>query len=265
MEDRIDEGVIKGSISPITIKQNEKIIEQMKSSICKISGKLIGTGFFCNIELDGKKVHCLLTNYHVLDPQFIKENKNIKISMNDKSIIEEITVAEKDILYYSIRDKYDIIIIKINREENYIKYLELDDNLFNKNSEKGYNEESIYILHYPNSSISSVSFGYGIETVKDKEFDISHKCNTEAGSSGGPILNLSTNKVIGIHKAFINRKKYNIGTLLKYPLNLLKEKNTTSIQKFKIESFGEEIIPNFSNTCNFDLINKQISSICWVK
>jgi hypothetical protein len=109
MEDRIEEGKIKGSISPITIKQNEKIIEQMKSSICKISGKLIGTGFFCNIELDGKKVHCLLTNYHVLDPQFIKENKNITISMNDNSINEEITVAEKDILYYSIRDEYDII------------------------------------------------------------------------------------------------------------------------------------------------------------
>ena len=94
----------------------------MKSSICKISGKLIGTGFFCNIELDGKKFHCLLTNYHVLDPQFIIENKNIKISMNDKSIIEEITVAEKDILYYSIRDEYDMVIIKINKEENYSIY-----------------------------------------------------------------------------------------------------------------------------------------------
>ena len=121
--------------------------------------------------------------------------------MNDKSIIEEITIAKKDILYHSIIEEYDMIIIKMSGEENYIKYLELDDNLFNKNSEKGYKEESIYILHYPISSISSVSFGYGIETVKDKEFDISHKCNTETGSSGGPILNLSTNKVIGIHKS----------------------------------------------------------------
>ena len=103
--------------------------------------------------------------------------------MNDKSINEEITVDEKDILYYSIREEYDTIIIKINREENYIKYLELDDNLFNKKSEKGYNEESIYILHYPNSSISSVSFGYGIEAYN--ELYISHKCNTEKGSSGG--------------------------------------------------------------------------------
>ena len=79
MEDRIDEGRIKGSISPITIKQNEKIIEQMKSSICKISGKSIGTGFFCNIELNGKKVHCLLTNYHVLDHKFIKKIKILQL------------------------------------------------------------------------------------------------------------------------------------------------------------------------------------------
>ena len=51
MEDRIDEGVIKGSISPITIKQIEKIIEQMKSSICEIRGKLIGTGFFYSMVI----------------------------------------------------------------------------------------------------------------------------------------------------------------------------------------------------------------------
>ena len=216
MEERIEEGGIKGSISPITIKQNEKIIKQMKSSICKISGKLNGTGFFCNIELNGKEVHCLLTNFHILDPQFIKTNKKIKFSMNDKSINEEINVAEEDILYFSERDEYDLVIIKINIEENYINYLELDDNLFNKNSERGYNEESIYILHYPNGLNTSVSFGYGIEVVN--EFDISHKCNTEPVSSGGPILNLSTNKVIGIHKAFVNsRNGFNIGTLLKYP------------------------------------------------
>ena len=89
---------------------------------------------------------------------------------------------------------------------------------------------------------------------------ISHKCNTEKGSSGGPILNLSTNKVIGIHKAFINSKQFNIGTLLKYPLNLLKKKNFPSIPKIEIESFGKEKIPNFSqkNVNNNDYQNKNV-------
>ena len=43
-----------------------------------------------------------------------------------------------------------------------------------------------------------------------------HNCSIDNNSSGSPILNLQTNKVIGIHnKSSIN---YNIGTLLKLPI-----------------------------------------------
>ena len=43
-----------------------------------------------------------------------------------------------------------------------------------------------------------------------------HNCTTDNGSFGSPILNLQTNKVIGIHyKSLTN---YNIGTLLKLPI-----------------------------------------------
>ena len=57
--------------------------------------------------------------------------------------------------------------------------------------------------------------------------------NTLSGSSGGPILNLLTNKVIGIHKGCIQKNgevKYNIGTLLKDPLKELKNKGTKMIK-----------------------------------
>ena len=64
-------------------------------------------------------------------------------------------------------------------------------------------------------------------------------CNTEFCSSGSPILNLTTNKVIGIHCGAILEKnkntKYNIGVLLKYPLNVL---NSMKINKNK-ETFSE--------------------------
>ena len=36
MEDKIEEGLIKGSIDIITIDKTEKILKQMKESICKI-------------------------------------------------------------------------------------------------------------------------------------------------------------------------------------------------------------------------------------
>ena len=35
MEERIDEGRIKGAIDPISLEKTEKIVEQMKSSIFK--------------------------------------------------------------------------------------------------------------------------------------------------------------------------------------------------------------------------------------
>ena len=43
-----------------------------------------------------------------------------------------------------------------------------------------------------------------------------HNCTTDNGSFGSPILNLQTNKVIGIHNK--SSTNYNIGTLLKLPI-----------------------------------------------
>jgi len=221
MSERIDEGTIKGAVDFVKIKGMETILMQMKKSICKIDGKLMGTGFFCRIKYDNKDIPCLLTNYHVLDKEYIKKNSKIGISMNDNKINEDIIINEEDIIYQSIRNEYDLIIIKLKEGKDYmnnINYLKLDDNLFNKNSLKGYKSNSIYILHYPNSQDASVSYGNGITFDEENKYDIQHKCNTSSGSSGGPILNLLTNKVIGIHKGCIQKNgevKYNIGTFLK--------------------------------------------------
>ena len=103
MEDRISEGNIKGAVNSLKIKDAETILHQMKTSICIvdhiIEGYKKGTGFFCNIDFNEQTIPCLLTNYHVLDEKYIKEYKKIIISMNDKSINEEILINEKDILF----------------------------------------------------------------------------------------------------------------------------------------------------------------------
>ena len=252
MADIMNEGKITGAVSPLNIKDIETILNQMKTSICIIEhiveGKLTGTGFFCNIDLGNEKTPCLLTNYHVLDENYIKEYKKIIISMHDKKINEEIIINEKDILYLSGINEYDLIIIKLNKRENYINYLELDDNLFNKNSELGYKNQSLYILHYPNSLMTSVSFGYGILPSNNNKYDIEHKCNTSIGSSGGPILNLSTNKVIGIHKGYVSKKGFNIGTFLKYPLNSLKNEIRMKIKISKNDINKKIYIFNRNNS-----------------
>ena len=176
MEDRSNEGNIKGAVSSLNIKDAETILKQMKTSICTIDhiieGYKNGTGFFCNIDLGLQKVPCLLTNYHVLDEKYIIKYKKILISINDRRINEEISINEKDILYFSEENEYDLILIKLDIRENYINYLELDDNLFNTNSELGYKSQSIYILHYPNSLMASESFGYGLFPCEESQYDI---------------------------------------------------------------------------------------------
>ena len=223
MSERTDEGTITDAVDFVAIKQREIISMQLQKSICKIKGKLIGTGFFCYINYENKNIPCLMTNYHILDDKYIKDNNKIEIRINDNKI--NIIINIEDIIYKSKKDEYDLIIIKLKEEYmKNINYLELDDNLFNENSLKGY--ESIYILHYLNEQNASVSYGKDIIYDPNYKYDIQYKCNID--SSGGPILNLLSNKIIGIHKGYIQKNdgiKYNIGTFLKYPLKEINNNN----------------------------------------
>ena len=220
------EGMIKEAEKVRLLDETDK--KEMSKCICKLYGNTIGTGFFCKIKYKNDLIPVLITNYHVIDDNYLKNKKELKIYINDKS--KMININENSIIYSSYKDKYDIIIIKLNEYDIYDinNYLEIDKNIFNINSENTYKDEPIYILHYPNSGQASISYGNGIEKIS--EYNIKHKCNTQPGSSGGPILNLLTNKVIGIHKAFIEKEKYNIETFIKFPLNEFNKKNEIIIQ-----------------------------------
>jgi len=85
----------------------------------------------------------------------------------------------------------------------------------NINKNKNYIDETIYIIQYPKGKLS-VSYGILDNIYEDKKFNFNHKCSTEGGSSGSPILNIN-NKLIGIHKEGYNNKK-NKGTFLNYPI-----------------------------------------------
>ena len=111
---------------------------------------------------------------------------------------------------------YDITMIELKEKDKINNYLDLDDNLFKDNSHLIYENETIYTLHYPGGKKISVS--YGISKNIDN-YELYHLCNTENGSSGSPILNLSNNKVLGIHKQGGAKKfNFNKGTFLKYPI-----------------------------------------------
>ena len=95
MSERTNVLVISDAVSYVTIKQMETILMQMKKSICMITGKSTGTGFFCRINYENKDIPCLITSYQVLDDEYIKENKKIEINLNDNEINEDIILSYK--------------------------------------------------------------------------------------------------------------------------------------------------------------------------
>ena len=201
---------------PITIEENYLIIDQMKKCICKIiknNGEK-GSGFFCCIPFKSSKLPVLITNYHVINKDNINNNSIINLTINDDKDIKVIKIGNNRKIY--LNEDYDTTIIEIIPSIDKINYcLDIEDKILIENSENLYKKESIYIMHYPKSQKVCVSYGI----LKDiQDYDIFHYCSTENGSSGSPILSLSSKRIIGIHKEGLNKFNYNKGTFLKYPI-----------------------------------------------
>ena len=106
----------------------------------------------------------------------------------------------------------NISMIKMKNNNKNIKYIEIDDKLYEKEPEMLYNKESIYILQYNNIKDISVSYGIIKEINKDK---IKYKDNINSIYS--LIFNLSNNKLIGMHKS--KSKYYNNGIFFQSIIN----------------------------------------------
>ena len=136
---------------PITIEETTKILEQMKSCICKIhlkNGEGSGTGFFCNISYKNDyKLPVLMTNNHVINDEYLKNNNEINISLNDEKIQINILINNNRKIYTN--EKYDITIIEIIETDKINNYLEIDPDIFESN-QNVFESKTIYILQYPN-------------------------------------------------------------------------------------------------------------------
>ena len=84
--------LLQYSVEHMTLEVLKKITKQMKHCICKIKNEeKIGTGFFCNINLDKKfKCHALITSYDMFKDDDINKNKSLKIYLNDDNEFKSI-------------------------------------------------------------------------------------------------------------------------------------------------------------------------------
>ena len=259
MENIYEEALLKESNPSKPLKESK--LKDMINKICRISvGKNIGTGFFCQINYKNQLIPVLITNYHIINDNILENEKQMNIYINGYCKLINIDKNRK--IYSSKNDEYDIMIIKLEEEDGIKDYLKIDQNIFADNWENIYKKEMIHVLHCPSSEAMISTSDLGIE--KRNEYTILHKCNTEKGSSGGPIINGMNNQVLGIHKGSftqkndeINTNTSGIGILLRYPLTKLNEQNDKEKEEILIED--ESLIKSKSSLIsNNDIIEDYI-------
>jgi len=235
-------------VNPITIKQTCIILNQMKNSVCKIYRKdgAKGTGFFCVISYKNKTMKVLITNKHVINEEYILWNNIIAISINNGEKYLKLNVKGRKIY---TNEEYDTTIIQINEMDN-LKvnhFLEIDEKMLN--GYHYYDRRSMYMLHYPDGGEVMVSYGL---FRKNEDQNIYYYCSTAYGSSGSPLLDIDSHKVIGIHIRYKDKQGMNFGTLLSYPINEFnndiniikefkdyKDEDFTNLQLISKGTFGE--------------------------
>ena len=118
------------SLEPLSLKQTEKILDQMKSnSICRINDK--GTGFFVKIPYKSILLTVLITTNQVINTDDIQDKRNISICLNNDKKIKIIKLDNNRLMYTN--EKLDITIIEIKENADNLNndYLELEDNIIN--------------------------------------------------------------------------------------------------------------------------------------
>ena len=149
------------------------------------------------------------------------KGSKIIIDIKEEDSLKEISLDNR--ITFTNRE-YDITIIEIKETDNINNYLELDelivdDILNNNNKNMAYVDNEVYIIEYPEGKLS-ISSGQVTDIFEDKKYKFFHQCRTKAGSAGSPILNISNNKVIGVHHSALHNPKNNRrkATFLNYPI-----------------------------------------------
>ena len=210
---------LPGTPDSITFEGLAVINEQKENNVFKIvkENNVTGTGFLCLIPFPDKlhPLPVLFTCNHVLNSDDIKPGKEIKMIFNDK--IEKILkIDDSRMTYTSEKNEFDTTIIEIRNEDNFDinNMLEIDNNIYKDDLNHFYKNKTIYIIHYPNGLNSSYSSNI-LKNIDIENVKLWHLCESHDGSSGSPIFNLQNFNVIGIHVGKDEKKKINMGIVLK--------------------------------------------------
>ena len=196
------------------LEEIDESLYKVCKSICKISyydeklkGRRFGSGFFIKLYIDGKELLCIMTNHHVIKEEIIKIKTIINIKYKYEKELIQIKLDEKE-RYIKYNKAMDFAIVEIKQEEK-IKYKIKDKyflipNLKNKNLIN----ENIIIVQFPLAGKLSKSEG---KIIKINNYHLIYDAGTKNGSSGSPIFLKGTTEVIGMHRGVNEQTKEKVG------------------------------------------------------
>ena len=222
---------VTGQPKTLTMKQNVVILDQQQKSLCQIKiGEKKATGFLCKIS----DHPVLITNNHVINENLLEPGKEIKICFTDAKQnphYKTIKIDTRRTTYTADEVEginIDTTIIELYPNEDGLKdqkFMELDDQLMTEDVYDIYAPKDIYLIHYKDGEEVALSIGEINDDSKNEinsvtSYDLLHTCDTGKGSSGSPII-LYNHKIIGVHRGRIINSKFNIATMLQYPVKNL--------------------------------------------
>ena len=93
--------------SPVTVEGAKIILKQLEKCSCKIENQNCkGTGFFCHIPYENRKLNVMITNNHIINDNILKNNGTINVTLND----------DKEFKYINIKDKLNIQVLNMIRQ-----------------------------------------------------------------------------------------------------------------------------------------------------
>ena len=206
-------------------KDVNKILVTGKDSICQIKyEKMVndklqtinGSGFFFKYSdhfIPFRK--CLITSYSILNEDYFKENKDIKIIYKNEERILEMKNDRKVIS----NKELDYTCIEIFKEDNFVDIIEIEEDIFEK-ERNDFNNKEIFIAQYLKNGVLSFSSG---KILSYEENKIIHNCPVTEGSLGLPILVRETYlTALGMQRGYDVENKYFIATPIVDIINNIK-------------------------------------------
>ena len=177
-----------------------------------------GTGFFIKLERNKKPFYCLMANQHVIEYEMILNKEIIFLYDNEERLISEIklNIKERIIICFMELLKLDVTLVEIIPKDNinYQTYFLLPYNFNNDFNPHQFMIKDIEIMQYPQGGEQCFSYGKTCGLYPDNYNIFIHNCNTNFGSSGGPIFLSGDQRVIAIHKGVYNVVKENAGIFI---------------------------------------------------